>query len=253
MNNKMKKPFLTTREIVIIGILGAITVVLGMTPLGFVPIGPLNATTMHIPVLIAAFIERPVVGGFVGLIFGLSSLFNAITRPTPISFVFYNPLISILPRILLGVISAYIFRFFKSFDADGLKKMGMAAWLGVIVFLAAGLYKNIAAKTYGASAILNGGFLVLSAVLFIWIMRTKTKASAVVLAAFVSTILHSVMVMGGIYIFFAQEFVRAVGASEALVNSVIFGTIITSGVPEGILAGIVSTGVVTAWMAGKSS
>lgn len=114
MNNKLKKPFLTTRDIVIIGILGAITVALGMTPLGFVPIGPLNATTMHIPVLIAAFIEGPVVGGFVGLIFGLSSLFNAITRPTPISFVFYNPLISILPRILLGVISAYIFRDRKS-------------------------------------------------------------------------------------------------------------------------------------------
>ena len=72
-----------------------------------------------------------------------------------------------------------------------------------------------------------------------------------VLAAFVSTILHSVMVMGGIYIFFAQAFVRAVGASEAVVNSVIFGTIITSGVPEGILAGIVSTGVVTAWKASK--
>ena len=116
MKKENKKPLLTTRQIVIVGILGAITAVLALTPLGFVPIGPLNATTMHIPVLIAAFIEGPVVGGFVGLIFGLSSLFNAVTRPTPISFVFYNPLISILPRVLLGVISAYIFRFFKTVD-----------------------------------------------------------------------------------------------------------------------------------------
>ena len=69
---KKKTNKLSTRQIVVIGILGAITVVLGMTPLGFVPIGPLNATTMHIPVLIAAFIEGPVVGAFVGLIFGLS-------------------------------------------------------------------------------------------------------------------------------------------------------------------------------------
>ena len=58
--------------------------------------------------------------------------------------------------------------------------------------------------------------------------------------------------MSGIYIFFAEDFVRAMGAPEALVNTVIFGTIITSGVPEGILAGIVATGVVTAWTASKN-
>ncbi|MDY3119073.1 MAG: ECF transporter S component [Peptoniphilus sp.] len=251
MKNKSKKPILTTREIVIIGILGAITVVLGMTPLGFVPIGPLNATTMHIPVLIAAFIEGPVVGGFVGLIFGLSSLFNAIARPTPISFVFYNPLISIVPRILLGVISAYIYRIFKNVDKKGLKALGLIAWIGVIGFLAAGLIKNIVASTYGGGFFLNGGFLLLSVGLLVWIVRSESESGAVVLSAFISTILHSVMVMGGIYIFFAEAFVRAMGAPEALVNTVIFGTIISSGVPEGILAGIVSTGVVTAWAASK--
>lgn len=252
MKKENKKPLLTTRQIVIVGILGAITAVLALTPLGFVPIGPLNATTMHIPVLIAAFIEGPVVGGFVGLIFGLSSLFNAVTRPTPISFVFYNPLVSILPRVLLGVISAYIFRFFKTVDGKKLRGLGLVAWIGVVGFLAYGLYKNIAAKTYGASALLNGAFLIGSVVLLLWIRKKQVQGSAVALSAFLSTILHSAMVMSGIYIFFAEDFVRAMGAPQTLVNTVIFGTIITSGVPEGILAGIVATGVVTAWTASKN-
>ena len=108
----------STRRLVIVAMLGAITVVLGLTPLGFVPIGPLSATTMHIPVIIGALLEGPVVGGLVGLIFGLSSLFNAITRPSAISFVFYNPLISIVPRVLIGVIAGYLFKFLKDKDSD---------------------------------------------------------------------------------------------------------------------------------------
>ena len=34
----------------------AIEIILVVTPLGYIPIGPLNATTMHIPVIIAGII-----------------------------------------------------------------------------------------------------------------------------------------------------------------------------------------------------
>jgi len=248
---KKKSNKLSTRQIVIIGILGAITVVLGMTPLGFVPIGPLNATTMHIPVLIAAFIEGPVVGAFVGLIFGLSSLFNAITRPTPISFVFYNPLISIAPRILLGLIAYGLFAAFKRVDGKRLKTLGMVVWVAVIAFLIAGIVKNMSAGETGPGFFLNIAFLLLSLGLLYLLSRSEAKSSAVVLASFLATVIHSAMVMTGIYVFFAERFVEAMGASQELVNTVIFGTIVTSGVPEGIIATIVSTGVVSAWYAKK--
>lgn len=248
---KKKSNKLSTRQIVIIGILGAITVVLGMTPLGFVPIGPLNATTMHIPVLIAAFIEGPVVGAFVGLIFGLSSLFNAITRPTPISFVFYNPLISIAPRILLGLIAYGLFAAFKRVDGKRLKTLGMVVWVAVIAFLIAGIVKNMSAGETGPGFFLNIAFLLLSLGLLYLLFRSEAKSSAVVLASFLATVIHSAMVMTGIYVFFAERFVEAMGASQELVNTVIFGTIVTSGVPEGIIATIVSTGVVSAWYAKK--
>ncbi|MDU3153068.1 MAG: ECF transporter S component, partial [Anaerococcus hydrogenalis] len=66
MNNKEK-----TRKMVTVAMLGAITIVLGLTPMGYIPLGLINITTMHIPVIIAAILEGPIVGGLVGFIFGL--------------------------------------------------------------------------------------------------------------------------------------------------------------------------------------
>jgi uncharacterized membrane protein len=80
----------TARKIVITGVLGAISAVLGLTPLGFIPVGVTRATIMHIPVIIGAITEGPTVGGLVGLIFGLFSIFQAIANPTPVSFVFFE-------------------------------------------------------------------------------------------------------------------------------------------------------------------
>ena len=97
------------RKMAIIGVLAAISIMLSMTPLGFIPIGPTNATIMHIPVIIGAIVEGPLVGITVGFIFGATSLLKALTMPTITSFAFINPLVSILPRMLIGVIAYYVF------------------------------------------------------------------------------------------------------------------------------------------------
>jgi uncharacterized membrane protein len=100
---------LNVRKMTIIGVLSAISIMLSMTPLGFIPIGPTNATIMHIPVIIGAIIEGPVVGMTIGLIFGVTSLLRAITMPTITSFVLINPIVSILPRVLIGLIAYYVY------------------------------------------------------------------------------------------------------------------------------------------------
>lgn len=101
---------LSTRQITIIGMLSAICIVLGSTGIGFIPIPPFNATIFHVPVIIGAIIEGPIVGAILGLFFGVFSIINAIAKPNPTSFVFLNPIISILPRILIGVFSYYAFK-----------------------------------------------------------------------------------------------------------------------------------------------
>ena len=98
------------RRMTIIGVLSAISIMLSMTPLGFIPIGPVNATIMHIPVIIGAIIEGPVVGMSIGFIFGATSLFRALTMPTITSFAFINPLVSILPRVLIGLVAYYVYK-----------------------------------------------------------------------------------------------------------------------------------------------
>ncbi len=70
-----------TRKIVITGILGALTIFLSLTPLGFWSFGPVSATILHVPVIIGAVIEGPVVGVVVGLIFGVFSMIRAPLPP----------------------------------------------------------------------------------------------------------------------------------------------------------------------------
>lgn len=48
-SNIYTKKRVDVRRLVIIGVLSGISMMLSMTPLGFIPIGPINATIMHIP------------------------------------------------------------------------------------------------------------------------------------------------------------------------------------------------------------
>ncbi|MBP6890196.1 MAG: ECF transporter S component [Veillonella sp.] len=101
----------TVRQMATVGLLSAITVVLGMTGLGFIPIPPINATILHIPTLIGALLEGPRIGALIGFIFGCYSMAQAFMAPNIMSFVFYNPLVSILPRMLIGPAAYLVFRY----------------------------------------------------------------------------------------------------------------------------------------------
>ncbi|WP_300409364.1 ECF transporter S component [Lagierella sp.] len=105
----MKK--FTTRDLTILALLSAITVVFGLTPLGYIPLGLIRVTTLHIPTIIGAIICGPFIGGLVGLVFGLFSLFTNLTAPSSLLyFMFINPLVSVLPRVLIGVLTGLLFK-----------------------------------------------------------------------------------------------------------------------------------------------
>jgi len=92
---------LNTRQIVISGLLVALTLVLGATGIGFIPVPtPAGAATlMHLPVELAGILEGPLVGSFVGLIFGLFTL----------RFL-GDPRVVIPARLLIGVVSYLVYR-----------------------------------------------------------------------------------------------------------------------------------------------
>ena len=137
-----EKNVLTIRKMTTVGILGGISIVLGMTPLGFIPVGPTRATIMHIPVIIGAIVEGPLVGGLVGLIFGLFSMFQAATNPTPVSFVFLNPVVSVLPRILIGVISYYVYELLNRLGTNKSNWILNIILGGILTYLVIGSYNG---------------------------------------------------------------------------------------------------------------
>jgi len=154
-----KKKF-GARQIAVIGMLSAITIVLGSTGLGFIPLPMAKATIMHMPVIIGAILEGPIVGAAIGLIFGIFSIIQSFTSPALLSFAFINPLVSVLPRILIGITAYYSYR--APFVKNEIAKTGIGAAvgsltntvgvLGMIYLLYAGQYAEKMGIERGAAA-----------------------------------------------------------------------------------------------------
>jgi len=94
---------LQTKKVVLAGVLGAISVILSVTPIGLIPVPNLSgsATTMHIPAIVGGIIGGPAVGALVGIILAFSTmhLFFALG---------VNLVACFIPRIFIGVIAYYV-------------------------------------------------------------------------------------------------------------------------------------------------
>lgn len=106
------------------GLLTGLMLVMSFTPLGYIPLGFMNATTMHIPVILGACLFGPKMGAVLGGLFGVTSVIRATLTPTLTSFVFtpfysLSPqfhgswkslVVAILPRVLIGVVAGLVFQ-----------------------------------------------------------------------------------------------------------------------------------------------
>lgn len=133
MEKVTEKRILSIRQMTMIGMLSAVSIFLGLTGLGFIPIPPVKATIMHIPVIIGAIVEGPVVGSLVGLVFGLFSMYQNFTAPGPTSFIFWNPIIALVPRVLIGITAYYIYAFLKNKIKNKSISIGTAAICATLV------------------------------------------------------------------------------------------------------------------------
>jgi uncharacterized membrane protein len=126
------------RKIVVAGVLSALSIALFLTPFGYIPwLAGVSLTVMHVPAIIGAVLEGPVVGTIVGGIFGISALIKAATAPQgPIDVAFVNPLVSVLPRLLIGLASWLVYRAFRGrFEPAAAAAAGIAGSLANSVFV----------------------------------------------------------------------------------------------------------------------
>lgn len=83
--------------------------------MGYIPLGPIDVTIVHITVILTAVLFGKKFGTIMGTIWGSLSLVRALIQPTPFNVMFLNPLISVLPRLLVGLISATVFQLLKKY------------------------------------------------------------------------------------------------------------------------------------------
>jgi uncharacterized membrane protein len=149
-----------TRKLVITGVMGAITVLLGVTHWGFIPwFGGISLTIMHVPVIIAAILEGPIVGLGVGLIFGIFSMIQAAVAPSsPADVWFTNPLLAVLPRLFIGPVAYIVWKLLEKIPVVGLIIAGVAGSLTntILVLGVIGLMGLLPWAVLGGIVISNG-------------------------------------------------------------------------------------------------
>ena len=198
MKNKLIES--RTKRLVILALFSALIAVLAST-VGYIPLGFMNATIIHIPVIIGAVLLGPVDGGILGFVFGLTSFINNTIKPNMTSFVF-TPFYSLDPRFSGS---------FKSL---------------LICFV---------------PRILIG---VLSALLFHALSKTKFKNGiSLAITGFVGSMVNTIFVMGGIYFLYGESYAAAKNMGFSALFGVIMGVIGMQGVPESIVAAILTAAI----------
>ncbi len=123
-----------TKSIVYNALLIAIVVILAVVPnLGFIQVGGMAITIVHIPVIIAAILFGYKSALLMGFAFGISSLLVAATRGAAFDILYVNPLVSVVPRVLFAIATVAIYNFAKTLIKDDIINVGLSAFLSSLI------------------------------------------------------------------------------------------------------------------------
>ncbi len=101
----------------------ALIFVLTFVPfVGFISLGIVSMTTIHIAVLVFCYLTDWKSSIVFGAIFGFASLIRVLTSPAGVfDYCFVNPMVSIVPRIIFAVIAGLLFQLVKKNKNLGVK------------------------------------------------------------------------------------------------------------------------------------
>lgn len=214
------------RRVTTAGLLLAITLLLGLTPVGFIPVPTPagSATIAHIPAIIGGILEGPLVGLIVGLGFGFASLLSPLV---PVK----DPLVIVLPRLPIGIVAAFVFYALRRAKAGTLT--ALLALLILLVLCAA--YE--VARRYLWLGIAIGVVAVLGAVaLALWMRGQEPAVVSLAAAGIAGSLTNTILVL-------SMAVLRQVAG---ITPAVAWGIGLGQGIPEAIVSAIVVTAVVSA-------
>lgn len=258
-----------TYELVLMALFTAIIVIMAFTPLGYIPLVVINATIIHIPVILGALFLGPKKGAFLGFVFGFTSFINNTFKAvTPSAFVFSPVLaanvvgvsgifkslyICFVPRILVGVVPYFVYIGLRSLLKSGNKASRVVVNLGASVILCAAfsaflnrmLSDKLSAASCGAVSIAGGiaAGVILFALLTISMRKKASTNIALAYAGLACAFTNTLLVMSGIFILYKEAYAQALGIAGEAVFDTIMGIISFNGVVEAVVAAIIAAGV----------
>jgi uncharacterized membrane protein len=227
----------TTRDIAIAGVLSAVSVLLAVTRVGFIPfVAGVSITIMHVPVIIGAVVAGPVAGTLAGLIFGISSMILASVAPMGPGDVFFtDPWVSIIPRLFIGLAAWGAYQFGKAAGRVWTLTLGALVLGSVNLAIAytVGTAEFALAPVWGVAAGLLG--LGLVGAVLVRASRAHPEEMALSLAAVVGTLTNTLLVLAALVL---RGYIPA---SLALTVGV------ANGPAEMVAAAVITVAVVATW------
>ncbi|PXW86102.1 putative membrane protein [Streptohalobacillus salinus] len=184
----------------------SIILLFAFTPIGFIHLGVIKATLIHIPVIIGSIILGPKIGAILGLTFGFTSVITNTIAPSLLSFAFspaipvlgtdqgsfWALVVALVPRMIIGIIPYFIYRFFKQKLSN----------------------------------------------------RIQEKA-ALFITGLVSTVIHTFLVLGAIALLFTDAYAQAIDAtSGSAIFIAVMTVFLSNGVGEALVAAFIVTMII---------
>ena len=254
-----------TYELVLSALFTAIIVIMAFTPLGYIPLVVINATIIHIPVILGALFLGPKKGAFLGFVFGLTSFINNTFKAVTASAFVFSPVIAydvvgvsgifksiyicFVPRILVGVVPYFVYilirNALKSEGQTGKIVVNLLAslilFISVRAFLIHLLPETLSALVCTIIGIAAGS--VLMAVLTVSGNKKESVNIALAYAGLAGAFTNTLFVMSGIFILYKDAYAQAVGVAGEAVLDVIMGVVTFNGIVEAVVAAIIVAGV----------
>ena len=240
------------KDLTLASVFAAIILLMTFVPqIGYITIGTVALTLIHIPVLIGVFLLPKKYSIVLALFFGLGSLIRAATTPTgPLDPAFVNPLVSVLPRLLFALAAIYIIELFKVIELK-VKHSDIYIFGIVSLITSFGIY-------YAGQAIITFSgwnanvvtiiFLIIN-VLFItgyyaFIKKADDKRILIPSTLILATFIHTVLVLTALVVF-ERALVTTLIPSDQLFSFII-SIAVTNGLVEAILAAFIGTPILFA-------
>ena len=254
-----------TYELVLLALFTAIIVIMAFTPLGYIPLVVINATIIHIPVILGALFLGPKKGAFLGFVFGLTSFINNTFNPATASAFVFSPVLAydvigvsgifkslyicFVPRILVGVVPYYIYMLIRRVLKSG-QKVGriivsvlasLILFISVRAFLIRMFPETLSALVCTLIGLAVG--IVLMVVLTVSGSKENSISIALAYAGLAGAFTNTLFVMSGIFILYKDAYANAVGVAGGAVLDVIMGIVSFNGIVEAAVAAIIVAGV----------